>query len=142
MLLILITIGWLIAIACLVYLVTQAVRNRWHGRNRRKAHAREVREFKRHHHFDQKRQRWIRNVDGVVVVNDDREDRRLIYTFVGWALLIVWQVYWLLEIVERFRTTTTPLQLPYFFLFVVMVLIPLAIYLFFRRRLRRSAASL
>src|SRR5262249_55425014 len=75
-------------------------------------------------------------VDGVVVVNDDREDRRLIYTFVGWALLIVWQVYWLLEIVERFRTTTTPLQLPYFFLFVVMVLIPLAIYLFFCRRFR------
>ena len=143
MLPVLLTLAWIVAIACMVYLAAHAIRNRWYARRRRKAHNKVVRKFKRHHHFDQKRQHWIRNVDGeVVVVDEDAEDRRLFLTFVGWILLIAWEVYWILEIIERFKTTKTPLQLPYFFLLVIMVVIPGSIYLYFRRRLRRSAASL
>ena len=143
MLHVLLAFAWLIAIACMIYLAARAIRNRWRSRRRRKARDKVVRKFKRHHRFDEKRQHWIRNLDGqVVVVDEDAEDRRIFLTFVGWVLLIVWEVYWILEIVERFRTTTTPLQLPYFFLLVVMVVIPLSIHLFFRRRWRKAAASL
>ena len=143
MLQILLALAWIVAIACMVYLAAQAIRNRWRARRRRKAHNKVVRKFKRHHHFDQKRRHWIRNVDGeVIVVDEDAEDRRLFLTFAGWILLVVWEVYWVLELVERFRTTTHPLQLPYFFLFFIMVVIPGSIYLYFRRRWRRAAASL
>jgi hypothetical protein len=142
MLSILITIGWLIAIACMVYLAAQAIRNRFYARRRRKVRNREIREFKKHHHFDQKSQRWVRNVDGVAMVDEAAEDHRLMLTLLGWISLIAWEVYWIWEIVERFRTTTSPLQLPYFFLFIVLVGIPLVIYLFFRRRMRRPSYPL
>ena len=61
-------------------------------------------------------------------------------TILGWLLFVVWEGYWLLEIVEQFSISTKPLQLPYPSLFVVLVVLPLAVYLFFRRRrMRRSA---
>jgi hypothetical protein len=142
MLAILITLAWLIAIVCMVYLATQAIRNRWHARRRRKVYNKEVQKFKKHHHFDQKSRRWVRNVDGVAMVDEAAEDRRLMLTLVGWISLIAWEAYWIWEIVERFRTTTSPLQLPYFFLFVVLVGIPMAVYMFFRRQMRRPSYPL
>jgi hypothetical protein len=142
MLSILITIAWLIAIACMVYLAAQAIRNRFYARRRRKVRNREVREFKKHHHFDQKSRRWVRNVDGVAMVDEAAEDRRLMLTLVGWISLIAWEVYWILEIAARIKEAPAAWQLPYFFLFIVLVGIPLVIYMFFRRRLRRPSYPL
>ena len=60
----------------------------------------------------------------------------------GWLLFVPWEAYWLLEIVERFYKTTHPWQLPYVFLFFMLVVVPLAGYLFIRRRIWRRSARL
>jgi hypothetical protein len=130
-------LGWLIACGLLVHLAMQAIRHRFHGRRRRSLAARNLREFKKHHHFDAKRQRWVRNLDDIVVVDEAREDRRLLLTLLGWLLLLLWEGYWIYEIVERFSNAARPLQLPYMFLFFMLVVIPLTIYSFARRRMRR-----
>jgi len=142
MLLILILLGWIVALACIVYLATHAIGRRLVGRNRRKLFVRRVREFKRHHSFDEKRQQWVRKLDGVAVVDEASEDRRMMLVLLGWLLLVMWEVYWIFEIIERVSGNSKPLQLPYFFLFVVLVVIPLAVNMVFRRRMRRSARSL
>jgi hypothetical protein len=53
-------------------------------------------------------------------------------------LFILWEAYWLWEIRARF-VETGRLQLPYVFLFFILVVVPLAWYLFLRRKLRRLA---
>ena len=136
MLSILIILGWLIAFACMVYLATHAIRNRFYARKRRKVYVRKVREFKTRHHFDEKHQRWIRNLDGEAVVDEASEDRRLMLALSGWLLLIAWEAYWILEIVNRIKESPSAWELPYFFLFVILVGIPLAVYRLFRRRMR------
>jgi UDP-N-acetylmuramyl pentapeptide phosphotransferase/UDP-N-acetylglucosamine-1-phosphate transferase len=64
--------GWVIAFGLMVYLATQAIKRRLLDRRRKKRALRKIREFRRHHHFDEKRQRWVRNVDGVVLTDDFR----------------------------------------------------------------------
>jgi len=139
---ILLLLGWLIALAFIAYLAMHAIERRLLGRKRRKLFLRRVREFRRHHSFDEKRHQWVRKHDGVAVVDEAREDRWLMLVLFGWLLLVVWEVYWILEIVERVSGTSKPLQLPYFFLFVVLVVIPVTVSLIFRRRMRRSVRSL
>ena len=51
-------------------------------------------------------------------------------------VLLLWQGYWIVEILDQFRKSDTPLQLPYFFLFVVMVVIPYSVYWFSTRKSR------
>ena len=53
-------------------------------------------------------------------------------------VLLLWQGYWMVEIVDQFKKSDTPLQLPYFFLFIVMVVIPYSVYWFSRRHKRRA----
>ena len=132
-------LGWLIACGLVAHLALQAMRNRFYGQRRRSLAARNLREFKKHHHFDAKRQRWVRNLDDVIVVDEASEDRRLLLMLLGWFLLLLWEGYWISEIVERFSNTSRPLQLPYVFLFFMLVVIPLTIYLFARRRMRRRS---
>ena len=140
MLQIAITLGWLIAFGLMAYLAPQVIKHRSSGRRQRKLRFRKVREFIKHHHFDRKRRRWVRSVDGVEVIDEASEDYWFMLTILGWFLFVVWEVYWLLEIVERFSVSAKPLELPYPSLFVVLVVLPLAVYLFFRRRrMRRSA---
>jgi hypothetical protein len=139
MLQIVILLGWVVALGLVVFLATESLRHRRWGRQRRKRALRKLLKFKKHHHFDPKRGRWVRNDDKSFVVDQAADDRRLVLILVGCLLLIVWEGYWISEIVERFSRATHPLQLPYGFLLLMLVGIPLAVYLYFRRRLRRSA---
>ena len=142
MLQIVIILGWLVAFGLAIHLATLALKHRLRGRHRRRQAFRELREFRRHHHFDQKQRRWVRNVDSVALIDQASEDRWFMLTFLGWLLFVVWEGYWLSEIVERFSNSTHPLQLPYVTLFFIVVVVPLAIYLFFRRQKRRRLARL
>jgi hypothetical protein len=136
MLQIVLIFAWVIAVCLALYLATRAIRHRMLGRHRRKMELRRYRAFRRSHRFDQKQQRWIRKADGAVM--DVGEDRRFVLACVGLLLFVLWEGYWLLEVVERFSMSTHPLQLPYVFLFVLLVIVPLAGYFFFRRLMRRS----
>jgi hypothetical protein len=108
------------------------------GPTRKKTGTKKSREFRRHHHFDDKRQYWVRNVDQVPLIDDSVQDRRFYLASVGWLLFILWEAYWLWEIRARFVESGS-LQLPYMFLFFILVVVPLAWYLFLRRKLRRLA---
>jgi hypothetical protein len=134
--------AWLIALGLAAYLVTQAIRRRLLGRQRRRSEFRKLREFRRHHRFDQKAERWVRKVDGTKVIDEVAEDRRFRLIFFGSILFVLWEGYWLSEVSQRFSESTRPFQLPYVLLFFILVVLPFAVYLFFRRRLRRSAQSL
>ena len=134
-----ILLSWVVALGLVVFLATESLRHRRWGRQRRKRALRRLLKFKKHHHFDPKRGRWVRNDNASFVVDQAADDRRLVLILVGCLLLIVWEGYWISEIVERFSRATHPLQLPYGFLLLMLVGIPLAVYLYFRRRLRRSA---
>jgi hypothetical protein len=80
----------------------------------------------------------VRNVDQVALIDESVNDRRFYLTFLGWLLFILWEGYWLLEIREQF-VSIGRLQLPYMFLFLILFVVPLAWYLFLRRKLRRLA---
>ena len=103
MLQIVIVFGWLVAFGLMIDLATQALKHRLWGRQRRKLRFRKVREFINHHHFNQKRRRWVRSADGVDVIDEASEDRWFMLTILGWLLFVVWEGYWFSEIVERFR---------------------------------------
>ncbi|MGA7531497.1 MAG: hypothetical protein WBW27_06340 [Pseudolabrys sp.] len=139
---IVIILGWLIAVGLAVHLATQAIKRRLVGGRRKKSEFRKLREFRRHHHFDDKAQRWVRKADGVKLVDEVAEDSRFRLVLFGWILFVLWEGYWLFEVAQRFSETSRPLELPYFLLFFLLVVLPLAVYLFFRRRFRRSAQSL
>jgi hypothetical protein len=138
MLHIVIVLAWLIALGVAVYLSTRAIKHRLLGRQERRRVRKRIREFRRHHHFDDKRQYWVRNVDQVALIDDSVKDRRFLLTFWGWLLFILWEGYWFWEIRQQF-VESGRLQLPYVFLFFILVVVPLAWYLFLRRRLRRLA---
>jgi hypothetical protein len=133
-----IVLAWPIAFALAVYLATRAMKHRQWGRQERRRVLKRSREFRRQHHFDEKQQYWVRNVDQVPLIDDSVRDRRFYITFWGWLLFILWEAYWLWEIRARF-VETGRLQLPYVFLFFILVVVPLAWYLFLRRKLRRLA---
>jgi hypothetical protein len=133
-----IVLAWPIAFALAVYLATRAMKHRLWGRQERRRVLKRSREFRRQHHFDEKQQYWVRNVDQVPLIDDSVRDRRFYITFWGWLLFILWEAYWLWEIRARF-VETGRLQLPYVFLFFILVVVPLAWYLFLRRKLRRLA---
>jgi hypothetical protein len=138
MLHIVIVLAWLIALGLAVYLANRAIKHRLWGRQERRRVLKRSREFRRHHHFDDKRQYWVRNVDQVPPIDDSIKDRRFSLTFIGWLLFILWEGYWLWEIRAQF-VESGRLQLPYVFLFFILVVVPLAWYLFLRRKLRRLA---
>ena len=114
----------------------RAVKFRLRGRQQRKVAHKKLRDFTRHHRFDERQQRWVRK-DGVVLVDEVIEDRRLNLLVVGLLAFVLWEGYWIWEIAQRYSETHR-LQLPYVFLFFILVVIPLAVYLFIRRRIRRS----
>ena len=136
MLNIVLILAWLVAVGLALYLAPRAVKFRLRGRQQRKLARRKIRDFTRHHRFDERQQRWVRK-DGVVLVDEVIEDRRLNLVVVGLLAFVLWEGYWIWEIAQRYSETNR-LQLPYVFLFFILVVIPLAVYLFIRRRIRRS----
>jgi hypothetical protein len=137
MLNIVLILAWLVAFGLALNLATRAVKFRLRGRQQRKLAHRKIRDFTRHHRFDERQQRWVRK-DGVILVDEVIEDRRLNLVVLGWLVFVLWEGYWFWEIAQRYSETNR-LQLPYVFLFFILVAIPLAVYLFIRRRIRRLA---
>jgi hypothetical protein len=135
---IVIGLAWLIALSLAVYLATTAIKRRLLDRKEKRRALKRAREFRRNHHFDDKRQYWVRNVDRVALIDHSVKDRRIFLTFVGWLLFILWQGYWILEIREQY-VANGRLELPYMFLFFILVVVPLAWYLFLRRKLRGAS---
>jgi hypothetical protein len=142
MLQILIIFGWVIAVGLMVYLAVQAIRHRLIGRGGKKSTAGKVKEFKEHHDSDEKRQRGP-DLDRVVspATHEKSYDYRRGITLIGYLTLFLWEFFWISEINDRFKWSANPFQLPYFFLLVVLVGIPLAVYLISRRIIRRSIHS-
>jgi GT2 family glycosyltransferase len=139
MLQILIIVGWVIAAGLLVYLVPQAARHRLISRSRKKSTIWNAKELEKHHDPDEKRQREV-TLDRVTssATREESYYYRRGVTIIGYLALFLWEGFWISNISDRFKLSTNPFQLPYFFLFVVLVGIPLAVYLFSRRIIRRS----
>jgi hypothetical protein len=129
-----IVLAWLIALSLAVYLASTAIKRRLSGRKERKRGQKRAKEFS-NHRFDEKRRCWVRNVDQVALIDHSGEDRGIFLTVVSWLLFILWEGYWVLEIREQYIARGR-LELPYVFLFFIMVVVPLAWYLFLRRKLR------
>jgi hypothetical protein len=124
-----IIVAWLFALGCFVYLAVETSRNRVHVRHYKSAIDQRFREFKKHHHYDEKHQKWVRKADGSIVRGRANWPRgRMIF---GIVILLLWELYWGSE-VSRAESFS---QIPYFFLFIVMVAIPYAVYLIARPRL-------
>ena len=119
---ILIILGWLVVFGCFFYLATDAGRNRLHRRREKKAAARKIHEFKKYHHYDEKRGKWVRNRDGVALPDASDDFRRSVTPF-GYLILVLWEIFWVAEIAAAPRLS----QIPFFFLLVMMVGIPLAV---------------
>jgi hypothetical protein len=135
-------LAWLAALGLMIYLATQALKRRLRGGRRERLESRTIRRFRRRHRFDEQRRRWVRKRDGAIVTSEAHEDRWFRITVFGWLLFILWEGYWISEIVERARDTKGSLQLPYVFLFFILVVVPLAIYWVGRRKMRRQSARL
>jgi Ca2+/Na+ antiporter len=142
MLNILIIIGWLLAILCMLYLAKELVKDRVHARRERKVAIRNAIRTKRREQFMENRRRWAEINTGVIqsrpaeaAANIERRQKQNQRLF-GWVVLLLWEGYWIVEILDQFKKSDKPLQLPYFFLFVVMVVLPYSVYWFATRRSR------
>ena len=131
-------VAWLIALSLAIHLATKAIKARLLGRRVRKQALKTAREFRKNHHFDPKQKQWVRNVDQVALIDHSAGDRRIFLIFIFWLLIILWEGYWVSEIYEQY-VARGRLELPYVFLFFMVVVVPLALYSFLRRRLRRVA---
>ena len=131
-------VAWLIALGLAIHLATKAIKARLLGRRQRRQALKTAREFRKNHHFDPKQERWVRNVDQVALIDHSAGDRRIFLIFIFWLLFILWEGYWVSEIYEQY-VARGRLELPYVFLFFMVVVVPLALYSFLRRKLRRVA---
>jgi hypothetical protein len=128
-------VAWLIALSLAIHLATKAIKARLLGRRVRKQAQKTAQEFRKNHHFDPKQERWVRNVDQVALIDHSAGDRRIFLIFIFWLLFILWEGYWVLEIYEQY-VARGRLELPYVFLFFMVVVVPLALYTFLRRKLQ------
>jgi Flp pilus assembly protein TadB len=129
-------LAWLVALGLAFYLATRSIKHRIAGRRRTRQALKKVREFRKHHHFDQKQGYWVRDKDRVALIDESVEDHRFTLAALAWLLFILWEGFWLLEIRERY-VASHRFDLPYAFLFVVLVAVPFALYLLIRRKRRR-----
>ena len=149
MLNILIIIGWLLAICLMLYLAKELAKDRFRARRERKLANRNAIRARRLEQFMENRRRWAEINTGVIqprpaeaaayAERRQNQNQRLF----GWVVFLLWEGYWIVEIVDQFKKSDHPLQLPYFFLFIVMVVIPYSVYRFStrRRRLARRASD-
>jgi hypothetical protein len=123
MLNIMLILTWIVAFGLAMYLATRAIKFRLRGRQQKKLERRKLRDFMRHHRFDERQHRWVRKDDGVVLVDEVIEDRRLNLVVLGWLAFVLWEGYWFWEIAQRYFETNR-LELPYMFLFFILVVTP------------------
>src|SRR5262252_1715236 len=131
-------VAWLIALGLAIHLATKAIKARLLGRRVRRQALKTAQEFRKTHHFDPKQKHWVRNVDKVALIDHSAKDRRIFLIFIFWLLIILWEGYWVSEIYEQY-VARGRLELPYVFLFFLVVVVSLALYSFLRRKLRRVA---
>jgi hypothetical protein len=144
MLYILIIIGWVITFGCFVYLAPQALKHRLFYGDQKKVAFRKFWGLRKRHQFGEGRQKLVQNLDGAVLpkaneTSDGYRRRRI--AFFEYLILFLWEAFWISEIAERFSNSSNPLQLPYAFLFVVLVGFPLAIHLYLRWLMQHSVHS-
>jgi hypothetical protein len=134
--------AWIIAFGCWVYLVSQAFTPRLFHRGQKKVTVRRFFGFRKPRDFDENHQASRQSLDDAAPPKADdgriSVGRRRAITLFGFLMLFLWEAYWVSEIAERFSNSTNPLQLPYFFLLVVMVGLPLTVFQFSRWVRRRS----
>jgi hypothetical protein len=126
----------------MLYLAKELVKDRIRARRERKLAVRNAIRAQRREQFMENRRRWAELNTGVIqprpaeaAAKFERRQKQNQRMF-GWMVLLLWQGYWIVEIADQFRKSDTPLQLPYFFLFVVMVVIPYGVYWFSSRKNR------
>jgi hypothetical protein len=134
MLQILIIFGWLIAVGCLLLLAKEALRTRFSRSRPSKTPTKKSGIFRRRGRFDQS----LQDVAGPV---PPQTYVRFGTKAAGYVLLLLWEAFWISEILERSSETAKPLRLPYVFLLIVMVGVPLAAYFAARKILRRRAEA-
>jgi len=140
MLQILIIIGWLFSFACMLYLAIEMLKDRLYARRQKRLTAREL---KKRRQRDLTRNQFVLNSDRAVpsatITNGAVAVHPHGLRIFGWLMLFLWEGYWFVEIADYYSKSSRPSQLPYFFLFIVLVVIPYAAYLLFRRM--RQGAS-
>jgi hypothetical protein len=141
MLQILIIVGWILAIGCMLYLAKELVKDRLRARSERKLAIRNAFRARRREQLIENRRRLMQRAGYAVPPRPIAKaaDRSQTQKLFGWLAFILWETYWLIEIADQFKKSEHPLQLPYFFLIIVMVVIPYSIFRFSRRRRRPSA---
>ena len=142
MLQIAIILGWILAVAVLLHLVVQAARHRFVSHDRKSS----AKLVKKRRHSDEKRLDPVQGAPSPEAheahkAHQAHLDYRRMMTIVGIIALFLWEAFWISGITDRFRWSANPFQLPYFFLFIVLIAIPLAVYFVARRMIRRSAPS-
>jgi hypothetical protein len=131
----LIILGWLIFVGCTIYLAMDVAKNRLYERRAMKVAAKKIKNFKKHHHYDEKRGQWVRKRDGVVLADASGDAERHVMPF-SYLMLVLWEMFWVVEIVMAPRLS----QIPYLFLLVMMIGVPLT-FLMLLRGIQRLAAT-
>lgn len=116
---------WAITAVLLIYLLVGTATRR---ASERLANARNIREFRKHHHYDAKRGKWVRHSDGATTAEANPVLRR-VKRAGGLAIFVLWEGFWLFQIASAQKWS----QIPYLFLLVMMIGIPFAAYKLSRR---------
>jgi hypothetical protein len=132
-------ISILIAVGCLIYLLTERLRNWLSGRRQIREAKRKNKELEKYRRLEEKRQRSQPNTDAADARLERAEDDEILRTIgrFGYALLFIWEAFLILPIVwgEIFGAPDWP-QPSTIHLLRVTVGYPLVVFLLWRLLLR------
>lgn len=125
---------WFLALGLVAYLAVDVVGNRLAERREKRAMARRLSKSESFAHSQQNRRERIRKVEGAGgssgIVGSSLRHGLAIF---GLVVLVLWELYWGSEIAKA----RDPSQLPFLFLFLMMIAVPATVYIFSRRIVRR-----
>jgi hypothetical protein len=121
-------VGWLVAILCMVLLVTDILRARGLKKSDRPARKRRLWAWR---HRIEDEPVWP-TADAPLSAESDFGIRPWIRP-AGVIGVVLWEAFWIAEIYEWSSQNDHPLQLPYFFLLAMMVGVPAAGYFISRK---------
>ena len=138
-------ISILIAVGCLIYLLTERLRNWFSERRQIREAKRKNKELEKYRRLEEKRQRSLPNVDAADARLERAEDDEILRTVgrFGYALLFIWEAFLILPLAwgEIFGGPDWP-QPSFIHLLRVTVGYPLVVFLLWRLlfRIRRRYA--